>query len=363
MTTDLFLEERYAVFGHHLSLAGLIAFFCFFSGGLILSRLFQTDRVRGLLKRLHLEEGFVAFVTTLLSLAVFFGFVSAGLNAAGLPIPWNEPLPGISLSISHLLRLLLLIAIVFWLSSSGKTFLKDRFLARSGIDGALQYTISQFFGYVVLVAGILVALQNAGMDLSTLTVFAGAVGVGLGFGLQNVTSNFISGLVLLAERPIKLGDRVEVDGVGGQVRSIRMRSTTIMTNDNIAIIVPNSYFIEKKIVNWSHGDPSVRFRIPVGVAQDSDVAKVRDLLLSVAKAHPAALATPEPQVFFDGFGDSTFNFELVVWSAEMSYRPRRFKSDLNFAIARVLSEAGIEMPFPQRDVHIRAAPAARDLPV
>ena len=144
--------------------------------------------------------------------------------------------------------------------------------------------------------------------------------VGVGFGLQNVTSNFISGLVVLAERPIKIGDRVELDKVAGQITAIHARSTTVLTNDNIAIVVPNSHFIEKAVTNWTHGDPKVRFRIPIGVAYGSEVEKVRELLLSIAREHPAALKEPEPVVFFDGFGDKSLNFELGVWSAEMSSR-------------------------------------------
>jgi small-conductance mechanosensitive channel len=134
--------------------------------------------------------------------------------------------------------------------------------------------------------------------------------------------------------------------------------TTVLTNDNIAIIVPNSRFIEKAVTNWTHGDLKVGFRIPVGVAYGSEVEKVRELLLSIARERLAALKEPEPVVFFEGFGDNSLNFELGVWSAEMSSRPRRFRSDLNFAIERKLRDAGIEIPFPQRDVYIRSAPPA-----
>ncbi len=349
-----FFEQRYPVFGRQVSAAGIAAFACCFVVGLALSRILQSDRVRRFLRRFGLEEHFIAFVTTIVGLGLFLAFTMAGLNAAGLPIPWEEPIPGLSISISRVLRLVVCIALVFWLSSFGKKFFLERFLTRSGMDKALQYTIGQVLGYVVLVAGILVSLQNAGMDLSTLTVFAGAVGVGLGFGLQNIASNFISGLVILAERPIKIGDRVEVDTVAGIVRGIRMRSTTVMTNDNIAIIVPNSRFIEQKVVNWNHEDPKVRFRVPVGVAYSSDVEKVRTILLGIARDHPHALAEPPPTVFFSSFGDSAYNFELVVWSAEMSTRPRVFTSDLNFAIEREFRKAGIEIPFPQRDVNIRS---------
>jgi small-conductance mechanosensitive channel len=227
------------------------------------------------------------------------------------------------------------------------------------LDRALQYTIAQICGYLVLVVGVLVALQSAGLNLSALAVFAGAVGVGIGFGLQNITRNFISGLVVLAERPIKIGDRVEVGNVTGQVKSIRARSTTILTNDNITIIVPNSDFIEKPVINWSHGDARVRFRIRVAISIDSDVTKACEILTEIARAHPAALREPQPWVVFDKFGDSMFELELVVWSIEMSYRPRAFRSDLNFEIERRFREAGIDLPRPRRDIRINVPPALR----
>jgi len=200
----------------------------------------------------------------------------------------------------------------------------------------------------------LIVLDNAGIHLGALTVFAGAVGVGVGFGLQNIASNFISGLVILAERPITLGDRVEVAGIAGQVERIRARSTVIRTNDNIMMIVPNTKFIDSPVTNWTYTDRRVRFRIPVGVAYGSDIAKVRDTLLAVGRENPNTLQEPAPSVFLKKFGDSSIDFELVVWSSEMSARPSRYRSDLNFAIVEKFREAEIELPFPQRDLYIRS---------
>jgi small-conductance mechanosensitive channel len=177
--------------------------------------------------------------------------------------------------------------------------------------------------------------------------------VGVGFGLQNIASNFISGLVILAERPITIGDRVEVSGVAGQVQQIRARSTVILTNDNIAMIVPNTRFIDSPVTNWTYGDPRVRFRVPVGVAYGTDLDQVCQALLEVARANSNVLSEPQPNVFLEKFGESTIDFELVVWSNEMSNRPRRFRSDLNFAIAKKFKECGIEIPNPQRDINFR----------
>ena len=242
---------------------------------------------------------------------------------------------------------------VFWTSSRTKRFLFNRFLVNSGLDRSLQYAIAQIVSNVVLVVGIFIVLENTGIHLGALTVFAGAVGVGIGFGLQNIASNFISGLVILAERPITIGDRVEVAGVAGQVQQIRARSTVIRTNDNITMIVPNTKFIDSPVTNWTYGDPRVRFRIPVGVAYGSDIQKVREALLSAGSENANTLKDPAPSVFLDKFGENAIDFELVVWSTEMSYRPRRYRSDLNFAIEQKLREAGIEIAFPQRDLHFR----------
>ena len=179
------------------------------------------------------------------------------------------------------------------------------------------------------------------------------MGVGFGFGLQNIISNFISGLIILAERPIAIGDRVEIGGVAGQVREISLRSTTVITNDNMAIIVPNADFITQRVTNWSYEDPRVRFRIPFGVAYGTDLPKLRKLMLEVADEHPKALKDPKPELFFVGFGDSSLNFELGVWSGEATISPRRFRSELFFAIEKKLRESGIEIPYPQQDLHVR----------
>jgi small-conductance mechanosensitive channel len=249
--------------------------------------------------------------------------------------------------------LVALLIAVFWISSRTKRFLFNRVLAESGLDRSLQYAISQVISNIVLVVGIFIVLENTGIHLAALTVFAGAVGVGVGFGLQNIASNFISGLVILAERPITIGDRVEVAGIVGRVQQIRARSTVIVTSDNIAMIVPNSKFIDSPVTNWHYGDPRVRFRLPVGVAYGSDLNKVREALIAAARDHSATLSDPEPTAYLEKFGDSTIDFELVAWTQEMSYKPRRFKSDLNYLIYEHLAAAGIEIPNPQRDLHIR----------
>src|SRR3954454_7256999 len=316
----------------YVTVLGLIAFVGFFAAGVIIARFLQSQIVRRFFSRFKIDTNFIAIITTILSLATVVFFSVTAVNAAGIPLAWTAPLPAISLSLVQIFLLIALLVGVFWFSSGTKRFLFNRLLAQSGLDRSLQYAIAQVVSNIVLVVGIFFVLENAGIHLAALAVFAGAVGVGVGFGLQNIASNFISGLVILAERPITIGDRVEVAGVTGQVQQIRARSTVIVTNDNISMIVPNSKFIDSPVTNWTYGDPRVRFRVPIGVACDSDGNKVREALIAAGRTNVHVLDDPAPSVFLTKFGESSINFELVVWSTEMSSRPRRFRSDLNFLI-------------------------------
>src|SRR5262245_14452839 len=349
----LFERPLFYVGGHYVTFLGLTAFAALFATGLIIARFLQSQVVRRFFSRFKIDTNFIAIVTSILSLASIVFFTVNAINAAGIPLGWNATLPAIKLSLLQVFLLVALLIAVFWISSRTKRFLFNRLLAQSGLDRSLQYAIAQVVSNIVLVVGIFIVLENTGIHLAALTVFAGAVGVGVGFGLQNIASNFISGLVILAERPITIGDRVEVAGIVGQVEHIRARSTVIRTNDNIMMIVPNTKFIDSPVTNWTYGDRRVRFRIPVGVAYGSDVEKVSELLLTVARENPNTLKEPGPSVFLEQFAENSIDFKLVVWSSEMSARPSRYRSDLNFAIEKKLREASIEFPFPQRDLHIR----------
>src|SRR5499427_8619395 len=354
MSFPLLQQPLFRIGEHHVTVLGLIAFVGFFAAGVIIARFLQSQFVRRFFSRFKIDLNFIAIVTTILSLASVVFFTVTAINVAGIPLAWNAALPAINLSLVQIFLLVALLIAVFWISSKTKHFLFNRVLARSGLDRSLQYAIAQVVSNIVLVVGIFIVLENTGIHLAALTVFAGAVGVGVGFGLQNIASNFISGLVILAERPITIGDRVEVAGIVGRVHQIRARSTVILTSDNIAMIVPNSKFIDSPVKNWHYGDTSVRFRLPVGVAYGSDVNKVREALIAAAREHSGTLHDPEPTAFLEKFGGSTINFELVAWTQEMSYKPRRFRSDLNYLIYKHLTAAGIEIPNPQRDLHIRS---------
>jgi small-conductance mechanosensitive channel len=264
---------------------------------------------------------------------------------------------------SGTLTLLVLVKVGLWIlgvllvHNLIRRLLLQRLLAHTHLDAGVRFAITRIFGYGFLTLGFYVALAVNGVDLSSLAVVAGALGIGVGFGLQNIVANFVSGLVLLVERPIALGDRIEVAGVAGNVTKISLRSTVVVTNDNISIIVPNSDLTSHPITNWSYGDPRVRVRVAVGVAYGTDPEQLRRALLEVAAAEPQVLVQPAPAVYFANFGDSSLNFELAVWTESMSHSPRGFRSDLNFAIERKLRQLGIEIPFPQRVVHLRPAPS------
>lgn len=224
------------------------------------------------------------------------------------------------------------------------------------LETGVRYSLSRLAQYVVWVGGLLLAVQTLRVDLTGVALVAGALSVGVGFGLQNLVSNFVSGVVLLFERHVKVGDRITVEGIEGNVREVSFRATTIVTNDNIEMIIPNADLISGKVINWSHAETKVRIHVPVGVAYGSDVALVTRLLLEVARGDAAVLAEPEPMVFFTAFGDSALLFELLVWTED----PRghfRLRSRLNFAIDAAFRQYGVTIPFPQRDVHVTSVPA------
>ena len=279
-------------------------------------------------------------------------------------MPWDRILewaayPFVTIGGAHvsLVKLVLFLAfltIVIVLARTVGGLVGSRLLERTGVDPGLRYAIGRMTYYALLVLGLMVAFQTSGVEVGSLAVVLGALGVGVGFGLQNIVNNFVSGLIVLAERAVQVGDWIEGAGREGRVERIGARSTSIVTSDNITIIIPNADLVSQHIINWSHGDPKVRFRIPVGVAYGSDILRVREVLLEVASAHPAVLRNPLPMVFFSGFGDSSLNMELAVWTTEMTKTPYRFRSDLNFAIDEAFRRHGIQIPFPQRDVHIKS---------
>jgi small-conductance mechanosensitive channel len=218
--------------------------------------------------------------------------------------------------------------------------------------------------YTILVISFLTALKVVGLDLSSLAIIAGALSVGIGFGLQNIVSNFISGIILMFERSIKVGDYIEIDqNIRGEVVDISMRSTIIRTNDNINLIIPNQSFIQNNVINWTLGDDIVRFRVPFGVAYGTDIDRVERVVLEAlansdlpyVKSHPSLDVTP--YVVFTEMADSSLNFELFVWvKGEDARRPTRTRSRFLKLIYEALNRAQITIPFPQQDLYIKEVP-------
>ncbi len=235
-----------------------------------------------------------------------------------------------------------------------RKIMHERVLSRTSIDPGLQYALSVGSGYVIFFVGLTIGLQSLGLDLTSVAFLGGAVGIGVGVGLQPVVNNFVSGLILLVERPIKVGDRVEIEKLAGDVVRIAARSTWVRTNDNVVIIVPNSEFTSQRVTNWTANDRRVRISLPVGTSYSSDPKQVKQLLLKVAGEHSDVLAEPAADVIFTAFGDSSLNFELRVWTMTQVRTPQVLISDLYFAIFDLFKQEGVEIPFPQRDLHLRS---------
>ena len=242
--------------------------------------------------------------------------------------------------------------LLFYLSALLRRFLVNKLLLRYTPEIGVRQAIGTIARYIILLVGLIIIFETAGIDLSTLTVLIGALGIGIGFGLQNIVNNFISGIIILLERPIKVGDRIEVGGTHGKVVDISARSTTIQTNDNVSIIVPNAEFISSQVINWSHNDEMVRFRVNVSVAYSSDIKKVTRLLLEVGNENTNVLKDPPPTCRINEFGDDGIHFQLLVWTSALTHQRGKFISELNYGIINKFNEHGITIPFPQRDLHL-----------
>jgi small-conductance mechanosensitive channel len=263
-------------------------------------------------------------------------------------------LGGLPITFFFLLKTAIFLVALTLASHFTMLVLQKRVLTHVPLAIGQQYAVARVVSYLVFVLGLIIGLQSLGLNLSSLVVVGGALGIGVGLGLQAIVSNFVAGLILLLEQPIKLGDRIEVGNTYGDVVRLRGRSTWIQTNDNVVIIVPNSEFINQRVTNWTANDRQVRISLPVGVSYDSDPKGVREVLLAVAKGHPDVLPDPSSEVIFVGLGDSSLNFELRVWTIQQVQTPARLRSDLYFAIFDAFRKENIEMPFPQRDLHVRS---------
>jgi small-conductance mechanosensitive channel len=259
----------------------------------------------------------------------------------------------VGISLGGFLGFAVTVWVAFTLSRLIRFILDEDVYPRLTLPRGVPNAISTGLHYVILLMGFFLALAATGADLSKFAILAGAFGVGIGFGLQNVVNNFISGLILIAERPIMAGDTIEVNNMIGQVKRIGMRSSTIRTWKGAEVIVPNGNLISNDVINWTLSDPQRRIDVPVGVAYGSDVDKVIDVLKSAAASHPDLLDNPAPNALFMRFGDSSLDFELRVWTTKFEGY-QRVHSDVVVAVEKALSEAGIVIPFPQRDLHVKS---------
>jgi small-conductance mechanosensitive channel len=258
----------------------------------------------------------------------------------------------IGISLGDVLAFLLTVWLAFMASAFLRFLLEEDVFPHLRLARGVPYVISSLLHYVILFLGFLLAIAALGLDLNKVTILAGAFGVGLGFGLQGMVNNFVSGLIVLLERPISVGDTIQLGDVSGEVRRIGIRSTTVQTPEGAEVIVPNGSLVAEKVTNWTLSSHVRRLNVVAGVAYGTPPGEVLELLRAVAAAHPQVLAHPAPTALFLGFGESAMNFALYAWTAHFD-RWAEIRSDLNVAVYAALQKAGIEIPFPQHEVHLR----------
>jgi small-conductance mechanosensitive channel len=335
----------------------------------------RHDWERQLRNQLSLKEGEpVPGLIWLLLLTVFLIWLALGITVVGLwgysDTFWSLVRQGITEGfqlgpvrivpihwVTGIVVFSILVALVSWIRNE----VLPGWVIKSRIERGAQEAIVTISGYVGMIIAALIGLSLAGFSFTNIAIIAGALSVGIGFGLQNIVNNFISGIILLFERPIRTGDWIVVGNTEGYVRKISIRSTQIETFDRADVIVPNSELISSQVTNWMLRDPWGRVIVPIGVAYDSDEEQVRELLLQLAREHPLVitdgLRVSPPRVIFRGFGDSSLDFELRCFIRNVDQRLATL-SDLNFAIRKAFREANIQIPYPQRDLHLRSADAA-----
>lgn len=258
----------------------------------------------------------------------------------------------LTISLTSILIAVAIVLVGILATRAVQAWLNTRFLPQTTLDPSLQNSVSTIFGYLGVIAAVSLGLAQLGVDFQKITLVAGALSIGIGFGLQSVVSNFVSGLILLAERPIRVGDIINVKGEEGRVRRIHVRATEIETGDRASVIIPNSELITQVVKNRTHTDTFARVAVPIGVAYDSDVVKVREILLDIVKSHPHVMQSPAPTVFLTSFGESAINFELG-WVVRNIGDGAGIKSDICFSILNRFRAEGIVMPYPQRQIHIQ----------
>ena len=241
-----------------------------------------------------------------------------------------------------------IIRFLLWLSLK----LINSFFKRKNLDSGRQYAVTQFTKYIIYTSGILILLESLGFQLSLLWAGSAALLVGIGLGLQQTFNDFISGIILLVEGSVEIGDILEVESMIGRVTKIGLRTSTLETRDDIVVVLPNSKLVTESVINWNHNHTPTRFKINVGVSYNSDVDQVTKLILEAINNHPKILKTPKSEVQFANFGNSSLDFTLYFFSHDF-FRIEVIKSDLRYSIFRIFKKNNIEIPFPQRDLWLR----------
>jgi small-conductance mechanosensitive channel len=293
----------------------------------------------------------------LLRLLNRLGLLNSTLSLAQAILATNLERGSISISLGDVLAFLLTVWAAYLLSVFIRFLLQEDVYPRTRITTGESYAISSLLHYVILALGLVVGIGVMGIDLSRLTVLAGAFGVGIGFGLQGVVNNFVCGLILLFERPIHVGDMIEIGELRGEVRRIGIRASIVRTRQGSDMIVPNTQLVTDKVTNWTLSDKLRRISLPVGVNYGADPEEVIELLVKAARAHPRVLPKPEPYALFMSYGDSSINFELRAWTDEY-LQWRHVLSDLGVAVYDAVRAAGMTFPFPQSEVRVLHGPEA-----
>ena len=259
----------------------------------------------------------------------------------------------ISITLGGVLLFAFSVWLALWAAKTVRFILRDEVLPKMSLPRGVDNSISSLTYYAMVIFGIFVSLAAAGFEVSQLAIVIGALGVGIGLGLQNVVNNFVSGLILMFERPIQPGDVVEVGGTSGKVREIGMRATTLSTFEGADVVVPNGMLLSEKLINWTLSDMDRRIDVNVGVAYGTDPRKVMELLMEVTKATPGIATAPEPTLLFSGFGASSLDFGIRAWTNNFGDWVK-IRSELTVRVYDALQAAGIEIPFPQQDLHLRS---------
>lgn len=310
-----------------------------------------ADDIIGFWTRLSVD--ILVAIAALPVILAIFGMEWTEIRTMALNFMSGFSIGAIRISPSNLIYGLLLVIAILVLTRLAQRVLENRILPMTRLNPGIRHSLKTLVGYVGLLFAFFTGVSALGFNLSNLAIIAGALSVGIGFGLQSIVNNFVSGLILLFERPIKIDDWVITASGEGRVKKINVRSTEIETFDRCSIIVPNSELISSSVQNWTYKDDTARVIIPVGVSYDSDPEHVREILLECAKDHPQILMRPEPFVYFADFADSSLNLQLRVFIRDAN-NSLLVRNDMRFKIFSALRKAGIEIPFPQRDIHIRS---------